>query len=98
MSVIRLFINVYSVLYGHIFDLISCIIVKGDCDFERGTCGWVDTSAGTQMWMQGSNGSSTANMGRGPAFDHTLGNSRGNEMVGSVYNGIFLKILFAMKF
>jgi hypothetical protein len=57
-------------------DLIYVFIV-GDCDFEQNTCGWVDTSSGTQQWMQGSNGSTTANMGKGPAFDHTLGNGRG---------------------
>ena len=50
----------------------------GNCDFEQSLCRWVDVSAGSQKWQKGSNVTTTSTMGRGPAFDHTRGNSQGH--------------------
>ena len=48
----------------------------GDCDFETGTCTWVNTQVGDDFdWLRGSG--STPSFFTGPTADHTTGTSAG---------------------
>ena len=48
----------------------------GDCDFETGTCSWVNVQSGDDFdWLRGSKG--TPSFFTGPDTDHTTGTAAG---------------------
>lgn len=58
-----------------------CLLnITGACDFETDFCSWTTLGTGAFTWSRGGNQTATANTG--PAFDHTIGNSRGRYCPG----------------
>ena len=52
------------------------VYISGDCDFETGSCTWVNTQTGDDFdWLRGSAG--TPSFYTGPTVDHTTGKASG---------------------
>lgn len=58
------------IFFNHSFDLQHS---KLDCDFESGTCGWLNYKHDDFDWIRWNGNTANVVASTGPAYDHTLG-------------------------